>query len=1252
VLADSPVAYWKLDETSSAAPTATDAAGGSAWTFGTGVVGGQTAVVADGGTSVHGDGVNPIATLASVPTAVNGDNVTLEAWVHLPGTNVKGSFVKVGSSSNGWGMGIGGTQWDNVGQKLIVLSETKAWHPTTYTFPGAGNYHVMVVRGASGAVTAYVNGTSVWTGTLTAPVTASGQMGVGGYSEGFGFKLSSSVTIDNVAIFASALSSGRVTAHYNSGSGDNAAITADSPTVWLKLDETSTQVGAVDSSGNGRLMSYSATVPVIGQTSLLGDGSGKSITINSTAQYLTIASASWMDTPSGLTVEARIKPTAGVLAAGGFIASRWGGSAGNSDWLIGVTSTGKLTASVYTGGVSRTATGATTLTADTVYTAALRWSSALGLLEVVLNGVSDGSASASGSLATAAVPIELARAALTGGSGISWGGGIDEVSVTASALSDTRMAARHAAAIATGGTAQSFTGSPSALAVTAPAGSFTAGTTIPAAFTGAPTSLTVTAPLGDVAAGTAVAADFTGTPATLTVAAPLGDVVTSAPVAQDFTGTPSSITIAAPAGGYLLSSGAAEDVTDAVEDAADPIALTIGAAESLTDSVVDAADPIRYAVDQIDAIAEAWAEAYDTLTVTLDPDTLRPQYRIKVVDHAGNTICELADAQIGTATRSLNGRGGLDFSLGKNDPQLASVPQFAEVQLWRGAHLVPGGWFTVVDPQIDEGGDTFDYQCSGLTYYFERRLIGAERPEMLRNGGFEQGSRFWSGGWSPGSNAETPPTFEITSDALEGGKALRIFAADKVASIKRTVESAAVFVPNRATFLSGGEQAIRDQVSDIPNGTHITVEGHTADADGGDGYALSVARAEAAAAVIHAYKPTLVITTVGKGETEPVDPRHTEAAYKKNRRVVILANVVQTKVGHRQFEHQSFTASQPASAREPLEFDIQGQGRIDTFEGPSKDGWMLYADVRKVGDPKHLILNNDHVDVDESTARQAWMGLNLTVKVPADGLDYVVDVRLYPTAGSSSFDQISAKPNLKLAFWDADPRHIIGGLVEHAQDGTLGKSDLNIQAYGPLSGFTTSRSWEWKEAKPVSEAIDDMVRSLNGPDANIAVTPRRRWLVIHPKQGRDSGFVLAAGDCAGDARIIGYAAGVDGDNVTTQARVQTSWSGGGMVEQFVTLPRADGLTLENVYQADQDTPSSALLEQGRTAVKYGQADVVTRVAMHPDDTTLLMERVTIGDIVTLAIKDGRVDVNLPYRIIQIDLDPNTDQLAYVVAPEV
>jgi hypothetical protein len=263
-----------------------------------------------------------------------------------------------------------------------------------------------------------------------------------------------------------------------------------------------------------------------------------------------------------------------------------------------------------------------------------------------------------------------------------------------------------------------------------------------------------------------------------------------------------------------------------------------------------------------------------------------------------------------------------------------------------------------------------------------------------------------------------------------------------------------------------------------------------------------------------------------------------------------------------------------------------------------------------------------------------------------------VNVRLFPTAGSTTFDLVSAKPNFKLTYTQVDPRHVIGGLVEHAQDPDFGKGDFNIQPFGPLSGFQIDRSWEWKAHMPVQEAIGDVVSTLNGPDANIAVTPRRRLLVIHPKQGSSNGFVLAAGDCAGDARILSYAAGVDGDQVATTAIVQASWSGGGGSEVFAREARADGLVLERLFTSEQDTPTATLLDQARTAVKYGHSDVVTRVVMHPDDTTVLMERVTIGDIVTVAIADGRVQVNEEYRITQIDLDPEFDRLSYTLALEV
>lgn len=693
----------------------------------------------------------------------------------------------------------------------------------------------------------------------------------------------------------------------------------------------------------------------------------------------------------------------------------------------------------------------------------------------------------------------------------------------------------------------------------------------------------------------------------------------------------------------------AEAYADGGTDVTGPIDVTLDAAEADAGSGTDASDPITFETEHLEAYADAWATAYETLTVTLDPDTHLPQYRLKVVDKFGDVQGELTQVvNLSPSTRALNGRGGLDFELPKDSDEISLVQQFSEVQLWRGSHLVPGGWFVVVDPAIETDDDTFRYQCLGLTYYFERAFIGKERPELLLNGGFEQDARYWGFSWSPGSNAETPPLWEITRDACEGGKALRIFADDSVQSIKRTVESAAVFVPNQATFLSGGEQKVRDQVADLPNGTAITIEGHTADSDSGDGYALSLARAEAAKTVVHAYKPTLVITTVGKGETEPVDPRHTESAYRKNRRVVIIANVVQTKVGHRQFGQQIFTYVNDGD--EALEIDIQAECRVDEYEGASKDGRMLYADVRRPSAPNKA-LNDGEARVDENTPVGIWLGQQVTVKVPNDAQPYWVNVRLFPTAGSTSFDQVSAKPNLKLSFRKTDPRNVIGGLVDHAQDPAYGKGDVNIQSFGVLCGYLVDRSWEWKAHKPVQEAISEIVSARNGPDANIAVTPRRRWLVVAPKQGRSNGVVLAAGDAAGDARIIAYAAGLNGDDVATTAIVQSSWSGGGESEVWAREPRADGLVLEKLYQSDQDTPTSTLLEQARTAVQYGRADVVTRVVMHPDDTTLLMQTVTIGDIVTLVISDGRVQVNADYRITQVDLDPNSDSYSYAVALE-
>lgn len=713
-----------------------------------------------------------------------------------------------------------------------------------------------------------------------------------------------------------------------------------------------------------------------------------------------------------------------------------------------------------------------------------------------------------------------------------------------------------------------------------------------------------------------------------------------------------------------IDTGEAESYTGASADA-EGLDLTglLGVAESYTGAaaVVDPGGSVDWWALDVESYTEAWGSARRTLEITLDPDRNRPQYRLKVVNQAGDVKCELPAAQMGPGSRVVNGRGGIRFMLPKADPLVGVLKQYDEVQWWRGPDLVPGGWFVVHTPEIGLGGNQFGYECLGLSYYFERRLIGDERPELLRNGGFEEGIRFWEPRYDAGSNALTPPLWERTREACEGGWAIRVFADEKVTVTEKAAETAAVFYGNRpyasealsAGFQPGGEQIIRDLLEDVdpPQGASITVEGHTADADGGTGYDLSLRRAQAARAVILAARPDLTVTAVGKGETVPVDDRHTEAAYRRNRRVVIKGTFTRSRVGHRQYLAQAFRYTQPAAIGEPAEIDVQAQARIDDFEGLPKDGWMMRVVVRSVLHPS-VIVSDEQAGVDELTPVGLWLGLSVTVKVPADGLAYEVTVCLYPTAGATSFDQVSAKPNLKLRFPDTDPRFIIGGVVEHAQDPAFGKSDLNIQPWGPVSGFTIPRAWEWKSGISAMAAIDDVVRSRNGPDANISVSAHRRLLVIHPKQGRSNGIVFAAGDEAGDFRVVGYGAIVDGDDVVSTARVQSSWSGGGLSEEFVRRARPDGLVLESVFQAEQDTPSSTLRQQGRTAVQYGQSDVVTVLQMHPDDTTLLLEEVTIGDVITAAINDSRVSQRREYRIIEQQLDPNYDQLTYVVAPEV
>jgi outer membrane protein OmpA-like peptidoglycan-associated protein len=78
-------------------------------------------------------------------------------------------------------------------------------------------------------------------------------------------------------------------------------------------------------------------------------------------------------------------------------------------------------------------------------------------------------------------------------------------------------------------------------------------------------------------------------------------------------------------------------------------------------------------------------------------------------------------------------------------------------------------------------------------------------------------------------------------------------------------------------------QALKDN----PGITLVEVEGHT-DEQGNDAYNLELSKRRAATVMHYLVDhgiDSLRLTSEGYGETRPVDPHHTQAAYKLNRRV-------------------------------------------------------------------------------------------------------------------------------------------------------------------------------------------------------------------------------------------------------------------------------------------------------------------------------------------------------------------------------
>lgn len=111
---------------------------------------------------------------------ING-GCTLACWVSLSNSGESGAFIKLGDTSGGIGLGVGGTQLDNGGNNLIGLYEQVTWINTAIAI-GYGWHHVVMTVDTAGAAAFYLDGKDIYGHTGSTPIAPANTTYLGGYS--------------------------------------------------------------------------------------------------------------------------------------------------------------------------------------------------------------------------------------------------------------------------------------------------------------------------------------------------------------------------------------------------------------------------------------------------------------------------------------------------------------------------------------------------------------------------------------------------------------------------------------------------------------------------------------------------------------------------------------------------------------------------------------------------------------------------------------------------------------------------------------------------------------------------------------------------------------------------------------------------------------------------------------------------------------------------------------------------------------
>lgn len=207
IMADSPVAYYRLNETSGT--SAADASGHTnTGTYTGGYTLGQTTTATDGDKAVLLNGTTGYITIPNSASLQLGDVFSIEAWIKLPSAPISGTETIIGQGSGSTG-GPGLRLISN--EVRLMYSDQSALASTFSTGINDTGWHHLVGTKNGATIKVYIDAVDKTTSTTNHTMANSpNAVTIGNRASADWF----SGTVDEVAIYATALSSTRVAAHY------------------------------------------------------------------------------------------------------------------------------------------------------------------------------------------------------------------------------------------------------------------------------------------------------------------------------------------------------------------------------------------------------------------------------------------------------------------------------------------------------------------------------------------------------------------------------------------------------------------------------------------------------------------------------------------------------------------------------------------------------------------------------------------------------------------------------------------------------------------------------------------------------------------------------------------------------------------------------------------------------------------------------------------------------------------------------